>query len=52
MDRDTLRAQIADAVGNPVSGPVADAIDRIVAVVMGDAKTEKRITTPTETRGQ
>jgi hypothetical protein len=52
MDRDTLRARVADAIGNPSSGPLADAVDRIVDAILEEPKAEKRITKPAETRGE
>jgi hypothetical protein len=55
MDRDQLRAAVADAVGNPESGPVAEAIDRIVDAVLGEqqpTKREKRVVEPAETPGE
>lgn len=54
MNREQLRTVIADAVGNPSSGTVADAIDTITDAVdkaiNGKPKTEKRIVEPDETR--
>ena len=51
MDREQLRTRVADAIGNPSSGPLHDAIDRIVDAVLGEtAPREKRVTKPAETR--
>lgn len=56
MTRDQLRQIIADAVGNPSSGNVHDAIDPITdavnAALNGKAapKVETRIVAPEETR--
>jgi len=54
MNREQLRTVIADAVGNPNAGAVADAIDTITDAVdkalNPKAKTEKRIVEPDETR--
>lgn len=52
MDREQIRAIIANAVGNPTNGIVADAIDQIAdALAMALApRQETRVTTPAETR--
>jgi hypothetical protein len=52
MDRDQLRTKVADAIGNPSSGPLADAVDRIVDAILGETPREKRVTKPAETRGE
>ncbi len=43
MDREQVKKKILDAVGNPVSGVLADNIDIIVDAVVGrdDSKTRK-----------
>ena len=60
MNRDQLRQVIADSVGDPNTGPVADVIDTITDAVLEaqqpQARTEAqaretRITPPVETRG-
>lgn len=56
MDRQQLRNTIADAVGNPSSGPLAEAVDAITDAVLAlnapkPAK-ETRVTKPTETRDE
>lgn len=53
MDRAKLRQIVAESVGNPEAGPVADAVDRIVdAVLAWQQPREQRIVTPVETRDE
>ncbi len=53
MDRDDLRARVAHAIGDPSSGPLADAVDRIVdAILAKPEQRETRITQPSETRDE
>ena len=54
MDRDAVRAAVADAIGNPSSGPLADAVDRITDAVLAAGKPtrETRVVEPDETRGE
>ena len=53
MDRDDLRTKVADAIGNPSSGLLVDAIDRIVDAILGETEPrEKRVTKPAETRDE
>jgi hypothetical protein len=54
MNRDDIRKIAAQAVGDPSSGTVADALD-VIADAIADAlnpkpKTEKRVVTPDEVR--
>lgn len=54
MDRAAIRAAVADAIGNPDSGPLADAVDRITDAVLAAGKPprETRVVEPDETRGE
>jgi hypothetical protein len=54
MNRATVRAAVADAIGDPSSGPLADAVDRITDAVMaaGEPPRERRVVEPDETRGE
>lgn len=54
VDRDAVRAAVADAIGSPSSGPLADAVDRITDAVLaaGKPQREKRVVEPDETRGE
>lgn len=52
MDRNALRQVIANSVGNPTNGIVADVLDTITDAVCGylSPSQETRIMEPTETR--
>jgi nucleoid DNA-binding protein len=54
MNREQLHKVISESVGNPNSGPVADAINAITDAVdealNPKPKIEKRVIEPTETR--
>lgn len=54
MDRQQLRETIAASVGNPTSGPIAEALDTITDAVLDLAQPqpakETRVTKPNETR--